>query len=84
MTFTTSTNLTNHKLSHSEEKSFTCSILCQKSFKSNGNLSGHKEAIVEKNPICLKVFRSNSDLPKHKQTHKREKTLSMFTMSKDI
>ena len=48
MTFTTSTNLTNHKLSHSEEKSFTCS-LCQKAFKSNGNLSGHKEAIVEKN-----------------------------------
>ncbi|XP_065577894.1 zinc finger protein 501-like isoform X4 [Artemia franciscana] len=76
VTCTSSSNLSEHHISHKEEKLFKCDI-CKKKFRQKTQLSNHQRTHTGEQPfqcnICEKRFTSNLSLYQHQGTHTGEK-----------
>ena len=85
--FTTPGELKSHKLKHSGEKAFVCSI-CQHLFSCKSNLNKHKEVhSEEKNYMCTeaecnKTFKSKAARNHHLKTHRDERPFPCATCPK--
>ncbi|XP_060915224.1 zinc finger protein 32-like isoform X7 [Labrus mixtus] len=78
-TFGQKKQLRKHKIIHTGDKLFSCSV-CGKSFRDNGDLKRHSFVHTGEKPlscsVCGKRFTQNGDLKRHSVVHTGEKPFS--------